>query len=148
MKGNIVRMHLFIPWLFPSVPTELSALPAPLHFDALPLAEADCSGERVPLRSEHSPCCLGSDTLKKRLHGNAIKSSFCWRVQAVFRDDSRKCSVKATWCRMDRGWGIKVGRRQPSEPSIRDTQLPSVFSALCVLIQLFYLMNHAHTFYL
>lgn len=137
MKENIVRMHLFIPGLLPSVPTELSARPAPLHFDALPLAEADCSGECVPLRSEHSPRCLGNDTLKKHLHGNAIKSAFCWVVQAVSRDDSRKCSVKATWCGMDGGWGIKVGRRMPPKPSIRDTQLPSVFPALCVLIPLF-----------
>lgn len=149
MKENIVRMHLFIPQFLPSVPAELSALPAPLHFDALPLTGPRRSGERVPLLSEHSPHCLGNDTLKKHLHGNAIKSPFCWIVQAVFRDDGRKCSVKATWCGMDRGWGIKVGRRTPSESPIQDAQLCRVsFQLSPSFFGCFYLMNCAHTPYL
>lgn len=88
---------------FSSVPTGLSALPAPLHSDALPMVGLDCTGEHVPLVSEHSSLCLGNDTLKKHLHGNAIKSFFHSTVKAVFSDGSRKCSVKATWCGMDRG---------------------------------------------
>lgn len=68
MRKNALPMHLFILWLlwlFLSVPTGLSALPAPLQSDALPLAGLDCTGERVWLVSEHSPLCLGSDTLMK-----------------------------------------------------------------------------------
>lgn len=51
---------------FSSVPTGLSALPAPLHSDALPLVGLDCTGELVQLVSEHSPLCLGNDTLEKK----------------------------------------------------------------------------------
>lgn len=61
---------------FSSVPTGLSALPAPLHSDALPLVGLDCTGEHVQLVSEHSSLCLGNDTPKKHLHENAIKSFF------------------------------------------------------------------------
>lgn len=103
---------------FSSVPTGLSALPAPLHSDALPLVGLDCTGEHVQLVSEHSSFCLGNDTLKKHLHENAIKSFFRWIVQAVFGDDSRKCSVKATQYGMDRGWGTEVGRSMPTALSI------------------------------
>lgn len=59
---------------FSSVPTGLSALPAPLHSDALPLVGLDCTGEHVKPVSEHSSFCLGNDTLRKHLHENAIKS--------------------------------------------------------------------------
>lgn len=78
MKENIVRMHLFIPWLLPSVPTELSALPAPLHFDALPLAEADCSGERVLLHSAQCtlPAAWGMTPLRNTYMEMQLKAPF------------------------------------------------------------------------
>lgn len=85
---------------FSSVPTGLSALPAPLHSDALPLVGLDCTGEHVKLVSEHSSFCLGNDTLRKHLHENAIKS-----LLLFLRDGGRKCSVRATWCGMDRDGG-------------------------------------------
>lgn len=93
---------------FSSVPTGLSALPAPLHSDALPLVGLDCTGEHVQLVSEHSTLCLGNDTLRKHLHGNAIKSSFLWIVQPVLGDSGRKRSVRGTRCRDGqrvRDWG-------------------------------------------
>lgn len=117
---------------FSSVPTGLSALPAPLHFDALPLVGLDCTGEHVQLVSEHSSFCLGNETLKKHLHENAIKIFFFrWIVQAVSRDDSSKCSVKATQYRMDRGWGTEVGRSTPTAVSIEATHLTYIILALC-----------------
>lgn len=117
---------------FSSVPTGLSALPAPLHFDAFPLVGLDCTGEHVQLVSEHSSFCLGNETLKKHLHENAIKSFFFhWIVQAVFRDEGSKCSVKATQYGMDRGWGTEVGRSTPNAVSIEVAHLTYIIQALC-----------------
>lgn len=73
MKENIVRMHLFIPWLWPSVPTEPAALPAPLHFDALPLAGADCSGERV---QSTLPAAWGMTPLRNTYMEMQLKAPF------------------------------------------------------------------------
>lgn len=104
---------------FSSVPTGLSALPAPLHSDALPLVGLDCTGEHVKPVSEHSSFCLGNDTLRKHLHGNAIKSFFLWIVQPVLRDSGRKCSVRATWTE-DEGlrWRRVRHLHSPSKPLI------------------------------
>lgn len=106
---------------FSSVPTGLSALPAPLHSDALPLVGLDCTGEHVQLVSEHSPPAWGTTPSKKNTYMEMqLKSFFLWIVQAVLRDSGRKCSVRATWCGDgQRNEGPRWSRSTPSAFSIR-----------------------------
>lgn len=56
---------------------------------------------------------------------------FHWIVQAVFRDEGSKCSVKATQYGMDRGWGTEVGRSTPNAVSIEVAHLTYIIQALC-----------------